>query len=368
MIIGSHVIVQDTTIIKYTMEDYALYLLKMTKDYIKHDCSNKTIYFWNEEESLWMSRDIENIRTYITKILIPYANTNPDHDIATKHYHMLKQNSKQMVILRICKPYIKSQCDDEFIRTYFNRKKGFLPIADNKVINLQTGEIRVRVREDYFTKTTTSCITQLTTERREFVLNYFSQILTKYNESKASDKYRDSLMFFIAYIFTNENHLKIIGHIFGSMDVGRTVFITLLRNMLGGLGGGSVSRLFVGKKTDEWFYNLRGKHMVCMYPIPKKKYNEDQILKISGGIIRDKNTIFSCVLVLETDNVYEFSDPELIKRLRCFNFCNLFQRDDSVKKDILSRVDDFFTVICEYAKIFYENDRKINWSDEVKTY
>lgn len=368
--------------VKTTDEDYALRILDVLKDDIKYDFYNGDIFFWSEKEGLWMEQKMRHLRTYITKILIPYIETSPDPDIVAEQSFIIKQDSKQSAIVRMCEPYIEQRRDDAFISTHFNRKKGFFPIADKKVINLRTGEVRNRIREDFFTKTTERHIYQLTPDRREFILNYFSEILTKENQDKASNKHRDCLLYFIAYIFTNENHLKLFGNLIGNKDAGKSLFLELLCEMLGEFGGWANARLFVEQKNtschDSELFNLRGKRMSCLSETSsKQKYNEDLIKKISGGDkvnIRgagEKKTVdelFACVLVLATNNVCEFSDPAFMSRLMCFNFCNSFKRDASVKEKMLVKIDDFFTIICEYAKTFYDNDRQIEWSDEVLAY
>jgi phage/plasmid-associated DNA primase len=397
--------------IKTTDEDYALFLLDALKDDILYDFYNKETFFWNEANGLWLEQKVKHLRTYISRVLIPYVETSPDPEVIAEQSFFLKQDSKQSAIVRMCEPYIEQRRDDAFISARFNRSKGLFPIADKKVINLRTSEVRDRKREDYFTKTTERKLQQLTPERRQFILDYFAQVLSKpiKEEEKKEEtaeeavgdlvndliaevaqdkpvpaiiKHRDCLLYFCAYITTGENHLKLFGNFIGEKDAGKSLFLELLCEMLGEFGGWANARLFVEQKNaschDSELFNLRGKRMSGLSETSsKQKYNEDLIKKISGGDkvnIRgagEKKTIdelFQTVLLLATNNVCQFSDPAFMSRLMCFNFCNSFKRDASVKEKMFKLIDDFFTVICEYAKMFYEKDRQIEWSDEVKSY
>lgn len=382
--------------IKTTDEDYALYLMESLKDDIKYDASSKELWFWDEEEALWREQKPKHLRTYITKVLIPYISGSPDPEIIEEQTKLLKSDAKQSAIVRMCEPYIEKRRDDIYISENFNRKKGLYPISDKQVIDLKTSIVRERTKEDCFTKTTNNKFVKVSDDERKEILQYYESLLTPKEGSEKEvfgndydkdekqkeehkvefEKHRDGLISIFAYAMTGENHLKKFPNFVGERDGGKSLCVEHHNAILGDFGGSANERLFVAQKNkschDSELFSLRGKRMVCLTETSTdEKFNENLIKKITGGDtldIRgagDKKTIkekFDTLLILATNNMCQFSDEAFKDRLVCYNFCNQFKKDASVPLRLAQLRNQYFSILVEYAKKFYDNKLQIEWS------
>jgi phage/plasmid-associated DNA primase len=386
--------------VKTTDEDLALYLLEQIKDSYLYHQNRGEIWFYNEEEALWRKQKARHLRTYITKILNPYIAQHPDPKERDALLNAIKSDGKQSSIVRTCEPYIEKRRDDEFIQSHFDRSKGIFPLADRLVVDLKTGVVRPRTKTDYFTKTTTRRIVHLTPEDRSYILGYYETVLTKKKtdeeleeEEKWSDerkrtvqealiKHRDCLISVMAYVMTGENHLKKFINFIGEADGGKSCFLEHHQNILGEFACQANKRLFVAQKNeachDSEMFNLLGKRLASLTETKDdQKFNEDLIKKISGkdkvnirgaGQLDTIDVLFDTVLLLATNNICQFADPAFMSRLLCFNFCNVFAKDATVPEKLRQNQDAFFTVLCEYAKKFYDNGMTFPISEQARSY
>lgn len=381
--------ISDLTIkedLKTTDEDYAKKILELLKDDLMYDPSTKKLFIYEPVQALWKERKPKHIRTLVSTLLIPYIMTSPDPKVIEEEVDTIKSDSFQSSIVRMCEPYIEARDDTLFIKNNFDRKKGILPIADVKTIDLRTSIVRERQKTDYFTKTTQRRKLTLTPEERQAVLDYFTSLLTLYvedktEEKKASDKLRDNLIMTLAHILTGEMLKKIFNFI-GKRDGGKSCFLDLIVALLEGFACWGNSRLFVAQRAksvhDSELFNLIGKKMCCLSETDKEeRYNEELLKKISGGDavnIRGAgeketiDTIFNCVLVIACNEPSQFNDPAFKSRLICFNFCNKFEKKADYLDILKSKVDYFFTVVVEYAQQFYKDGCQIKWENEVVNY
>jgi phage/plasmid-associated DNA primase len=379
--------------VKTTDEDYALYLLDTLKEDIKYDASCKELWFWDEDDALWREQKPKHLRTYITKVLIPYISQSPDPDIVEEQTNLLKSDAKQSAIVRTCEPYIEKRRDDNYISENFNRKKGLYPISNKQVIDLRTATVKERTKQDCFTKTTTNEYVKVSQEERKLIFDYYESLLTPkkgtdnevfgegYNKNpeihkQEFEKHRDGLISIFSYAMTGENHLKKFPNFIGERDGGKSLCVEHHNSILGDFGGSANERLFVAQKNkschDSELFSLRGKRMVCLTETSTdEKFNENLIKKITGGDtldIRgagDKKTVkekFDTLLILATNNMCQFSDEAFKDRLVCYNFCNQFKKDASVPLQLASLRNQFFSILVEYAKKFYDNKLNIEWS------
>lgn len=367
--------------IKTTDEDYALYILDKLKDDILYDSGNKQMIFWCEEEGLWREHDKTYLRTLISQILIPYIETSPDPKIIEREIASIKSNMRQSAITTMSEPYIKKRRDDEFITKNLNCKKGLFPIADKKIVDLRTGLIRDRRKDDYFSITTTNRIVDISAVRVE-LLKYYNDLLTTSDGILPSQTHRDCLISVFAYAMTSENHLKKFINFIGERDGGKSLCMSLHNNIMGPFGGCANERLFVAQKNksvhDSEMFNLWGKKMTYLTETKESDtFNEELIKKITGSDIvnirgacekKTSDVLFMTILFLITNKMCRFEDEAFKDRLLCFNFINKFEKDAKVPLRITELQNHFFTLLVEYAKKFYDNGMKIEWSSEVVKY
>ena len=121
-----------------------------------HNIKNK-FYIFSNSTLLWVEYNKDAILWEITKsILTPYITTNmiEDSKELTKALEMIKSSSKMASIVKFIMKKIQAHDESNFIDNHFNNVKGLFPTSDGKTIDLRNGISRDRVKEDYFSKTT----------------------------------------------------------------------------------------------------------------------------------------------------------------------------------------------------------------------
>lgn len=367
--------------LKVSDVDYAIYILDKLKDDIKFHTKLNQMYKWNSNVALWRPMKIENMISFIPDILIPHINTSPDPDQVQKEMSQIHSSSKQKSILYQLKNRIEMREDDDFIQNNFDVKKGLIPIKDNKTIDMRTCEVRQRVREDYFTKTTD----------REFkpnynkakIIEYYESILTNHlTKTKPSQEYRECFEKVIAYSMTGENNLKKFMNLIGNGDNGKSVFIELHQEIFNGFSTQGNKRTFISQKNqsnhDAEIMGLINSRFVSLTELKKKEsFNEELIKAISGGDTqnvrgcgsRDTITVlFSCVLWIATNELAKFENEQFKNRLLCIDFSNKFEKNPKYVEELKEMYDDFFTHLCLSAQKYYENGRSITFCPEIEDY
>jgi phage/plasmid-associated DNA primase len=372
--------------IKNTDEAYGKYLLKTLEGEILYSQKTGKMWAWNESEALWMKRDFSYIRTVMSR-LKDYILTSPDPEFIKEELDLIESDRKQSSILKVIIPYIKLRTDEEFIKDNFNKQGGLFPIANKKVVDLRTGQVVDRVKTHYFTKKTDNKIVEISEEDRAYIISYYESLLTSKQTiskmgTKPSKEHTDSLINSFAYALTGENNLKAFINLIGKKDGGKSLCIELHHKIFEDLSGMANDRVFVQQNNkavhDTEIYSLEGRRMICLSETDSKdSFREDLIKRITG---RDKVEIrraggsdtdefkFNCILFLATNNMCNFKDEAFKGRLVCFDFCNQFEKNETVPEKIFSLKDEFFTVLCEYAKKYYDNNRKIVWSNDTVKY
>lgn len=368
--------------VKNTDEAYGKYLLKTLEGEILYSEKTGKMWAWNESEALWVKRDFSYIRTEMSR-LKDYILTSPDPKFIKEEIEAIESDRKQSSILKVIIPFIKLRTDENFIKENFNQQGGLFPIANKKVVDLRSGQVVDRVKTHYFTKKTDNKIVNISEEDRAYIMGYYESLLTsKVTGTKPSKEHVDSLINSFAYALTGENNLKAFINFIGKRDGGKSLCVELHHKIFEDLSGMANDRVFVQQNNkavhDTEIYSLEGRRMICLSETDSKdSFREDLIKKITG---RDKVEIrraggsdndefkFNCILFLATNNMCNFKDDAFKNRLVCFDFCNQFEKNEAVPEKIFSLKNEFFTVLCEYAKRYYDNNQKIKWSSETVKY
>ena len=373
---------------------YGKYLYMRLKDGMKyHGVSNK-LYVYDEETRLWKQSQFEYLFHHIPSILIPLIETSPDPKIVENEKKRISSTPAQRSIIVQLKSHVCSHPDDAFIINNFDNKQGVFPIADNKVIELQTGIVRNRTKEDYFTKTTNRKIVPMEeASLHEYVFNYHRELLTVIKEDENGEKiyvyptpeHVECLLYCMAYMLTGENSLKKFINLIGTGDNGKSLFVQVYEDMIEGFAVNGNKRTFIKQKNDAVHdaekVKLLNTRMVILSELAENdEFNETFLKKMTGG---DKDDIrecggrgsesiqvrYSCIPLIATNQLPKISDDQAFRnRLLCFHFGNKFTPSDEKKKEVLSHLDLFFTNICHYAKKYYDNGKKIVISKEAEKY
>jgi len=340
----------------------------------KYHKTKKCFYMFNKESKLWVEyNEFSIFWDFIKDILPTYISEHhpPESDECKEGLSMIKSATKCGNIVKFIQNTIKAKNDDDFINKNFNLTKGILPVADGMTVDLKTGITRERVKEDYWTRTTERNILDEPDEK--FVRDYIKSIL-----STDDEKYVDCMIDTVGYMMTGENNLKQFYVLIGAKDTGKSLFVALLLQVFGFLGGMANDKVFKVKTQschDTEAFSLEGKRIASVSELGEnEKFNEELIKKISGGDFqnlrragsRDNEEVkFDCVLILATNEVPTFHEQAFAGRMRVFKFDNVFENNPVRRDEILANVDSFFTVFTRSAKRFYDDGMNIADCEQV---
>jgi phage/plasmid-associated DNA primase len=365
----------------------AEYFVKQQSADIKYNKQTDTLFVYKHKVCRWDDVSFDYLRLNIKDILTPYVEQfflkNADYTkeqikLVNCIFSGLGRTIFHNQLLPLIKQLIKSEYDDEFIRAHFNKKKGVFPLKNNKVIDLHTLTIRPMEKTDYFTlKGSCEYITDLSDEDVKFARTYIGEIL-----DTANDAYIDYMFYAIGYSLTGENCLKRFFCVLGAKDGGKSLFLKLLQKMFGFFGGTANDRVFNLSKAssvhDQEMFSLQNLRMACVSELSEHEiFNEKRMKGVTGNDIMnlrrcgsDKNELskFDCILWIATNELPSFKDDAFKERMRLFDFKRQFQKNAQKAAEIESKVDIFFTLACQYAKRFYDNQMTFADVIEIKNF
>ena len=332
----------------------------------------KELYVYDKESRLWILREKEWLRNIIVPILEPYFSQIEDEEAKEKCLENIKSSRKQSSILVRLSSIILHKKDDALMDCKLDKSKGLFPIRNGEVIDLKTCERRARTKDDYFTRTTNRQYRP--TPAENFVREYFKEILLT-----LSEKYVDMLLFVIGYSLTGENNMKLFFLLLGAKDSGKSLFLQILKAIFETFAGAVNDKVFKQSRTESVHnteaFELIEKRLAFVSELEEKEsFNEQLMKKISGGDdinIRgcgsDKNITvhFDSILMLALNEIPKFNESAFAGRMRVISFKNKFRDNIARKAEILSHIDDFFSVACQFAKKYYEAGMKFDDVQEV---
>lgn len=362
-------------------EDVADIIIKFlieSKNVYYHNCRKK-VYIFNDVLKLFEESDADKLMNFVSLVITPYCEEiiplfkgSPVNSILLcKFKSNLKTCAYQYGVKKIILNKIVDSSD--FIEDNFNKIAHLFPIANNKVINLQTLEVSDRVREHYFTYTTENIFNP--GYDRTKVIQYISEIL-----NTTEDHFINSFLQTFGYFLTDENDLKIFPILTGDGDNGKSVFLNLIKLIFGHSAIVASERVFFKQSSksvlDEELVPLIGKRLAYLSePDKNDHFNEKRIKQITGNdgktsirgaVGRTMEVALTCKLLLVCNQVPVFNDKEGFQnRLRIFPFSNHFDRDAEKVKYIMSLKDDLFNELCYQCKTFYDNEKTIKFSSEI---
>lgn len=376
--------------------DCAKYCYDEYKDNILYDEKVKSIFIFNEPTKKWKKIEKENFTIYFNDIILQYIylyfeNITLEEDekqtLLQKCINQHKSRGKIVSISRfIVDIIIQHKEDSDFIKTNFNQKRWFLPIRDNKVINIIKKEVRERRKEDYFTYHID--IDYKLNYDREYTLNYFGELIipnyhidnrTLKDLTEKELKYIDNLINCIAYGFTGDNNLKRFYVFLGNTNHGKSMLLNLIGNILNPIAS-SVNKKVFKKSSSESSHNqetfsLIDNRISFVSELEEKdSFDETLIKSITGkdeinirrcGGKENEKFILQTILLLITNEIPNFKCPAFSTRMKIFDFPNTFEKDTNKWEELLSKREDFFSLLIDYAYNIYNNNRNYTDVEEV---
>jgi len=262
----------------------------------------------------------------------------------------------------------------EEIMEIFDNNVDLYPLG-NSVLDFRTREIRERRFEDFFTYTNDTEYIPIEKRKQKEVDNYMKQIL-----DTEDPNYVKNVAQIMAYNLCGRNDLKKVVFLIGDGDNGKSVYTTI-NNSINKSQVLAPERAFI-KKTNESVLQtelvplIKKRCAIINEPEKGQKLNEGLIKTISGNdkkiSIRsggDKGyteRIISCKLVVILNKMIQIEcETGMTNRVLVIDFCNRFERDDDVKKELLSLKNHYFSYLVDILHEMYNNKFQIQYCQQI---
>lgn len=308
--------------------------------------------------SLWITDEakmfiIENINNSDIKNIL--------NDIIKKYtrYQYLKN------IINFLKILIN---DDEFIIKLDRTLNDYLPIRNNKIVNLRDGTVRYRTKDDLFTY---FCNVEPTETKTDLFKNFISSIMCDNDENI---KYLQKIL---GYCITGETSSQCFFIFYGAGSNGKSLLLKLLQKTLNKAYKTTSRKIFInsGRDAGPELCDIKNARLLGFSETKKNDILNDDIIKMITGNdqiqARElyKNPIlFTLIskLIMATNHKPSFDgcDRAMVRRLNYVPFIASFVDNPTLTNEYLinrdlennieSMLDEFFTFCLEGAKQWYQ--------------
>ena len=346
-------------LIKYLDNDISLNI------FLKLNCPNfykfgkGEYYIYNDENKLYEERDTEDSEIYISKNITSFMEKYKNLFENNKTYNILYKrytNNINQIILKLQ--------NNHDLKEQLNKKVGIIPIKNNKILNLDTLEIRERIKEDNFTF--------------EMPVNYKPN---DYNENEIKKYFED--------LFKNDKELIQIvlnlcksiiygirlRYIFvfqGDGNNGKSLFINLLKHIYSKFGSSVDKKVMISSDIGsnlttelEILENIRVGFL--SETKDEDKFNDELIKRLTGGDDISVRSLFKSHRVMKTNvslllctnhfPTFDKTEKSMLQRIMPIPFLNSFEINEEFKNKIETMYDDIFTYIIKYGMITTKFER-----------
>jgi len=310
-------------------------------------------YEWIEDKKLWIKKEPIFIRTKIYTIL---------KLINSSLYRIKKSlNRRGLHEVVICLSF-----DGKF-EEKLNKNYQYLPIKNNRVINLKTLNIRERKREDYFTVELN--VDYITTP----ILNaelYFKSLM-----NNNMDLY-NYLQRILGYCITGETMEKSLFVFHGAGDNGKSALIDILYLILGPFSTALSDKVILKKNTSnsttpELVALIHTRVGVLNESNEDSALNAERVKALSGCDTIQCNPKYKdefmfkphCKIILCTNNrpTFNSTDLAMVNRLKLVPFEAKFEvnrNNNNYIEEIKNKyLNEIFTWIAQGAALYYKEDK-----------
>jgi hypothetical protein len=343
--------------------------------YIKKNIKNifKNRLIINKNETGYIYDENIHIYIFLDKIKIIKHIKNKIYNFNCEMRELLKYLSNQKninIILEYIKKLdivIKNNFDNilyELLEKYknniiFNNTITHdLPINNNKIINLQNGEIRQRNKSDYFTDFVKYNYLNDYNEIPDFIKNIFNNNIEMINFFQQ----------ILGYILTGSNDLQCFIIFYGNGSNGKSTLLKLLELILGNMFQ-SMSLFELYKKEPEYLikkYNLLNKRLYILDECEKNMELDDRKIKF----LVDK--CYSKLILCTNYKPTFINNFSFTRRLVYIPFDITFVNnpieinEKKLIRNIKCDLNEFFTWIVKGSIKYYNNDLNTKFIEQLK--
>lgn len=353
-------------------------------------CIGKSCYIWDENMKLWNEStgsiliDISNMICNAYRHEIDKYNRKGRNDKVKELSKDLSRFSSHRNVEQVFK-YVREilACRNSDFVNEVNQKANLIPIRNGKVLELDTGTVRDRVKEDYFTF---ECNVDYLPEKNKLkhAQKFFTEIM---NGNKDDTKYLQKCL---GYCMTGESDGRCFLIFWGEGANGKSSLVELI-NMCMGKFFQPISKSVlintgkISSSAEPEKLKLIGARVAVFSETEKgEKLNEANIKQMTGkdtmtarGLYKDPinfKPVAKPIMMTNHKPIFNVDDTAILDRIKYIPFNARFVDDPKkgqFKKDVdfiesLSKkyLDEVFTWIARGAKMWYE-DKTLNPTENI---
>jgi len=361
----------------YNVADVLYYFYSDTYKYVKE--TNKWFIFINK---IWYEKDISfeiSLHKEFTQLLLNKINnlekllkTNLEQNIdkvkINENITLLKNTCKLIANSNFKNNIIKEARNIFYDETFYqkiNKQKMVMPLKNGKIININTLEVRDRVKDDIFSfEADVNYIPNLTQEQKEYANNYFSSLFIKPKQTKYDNETTQCFIDVLKNIISGKV-LRYIFFLIGEGKNGKSLLLNILNKIFSNFIDVINKSVVIQKKIDSALNTEIEKLEKCRLAYTseldsKHKLRKDLIKEITGSDKLNLRTLFksdvsitpTCTLFVITNEIGHVNlDEATIDRLMFFPFLNKFEVNGNKEKELLDNKDILFSYILQKGNL-----------------
>lgn len=296
--------------------------------------------FYDDAKALWVTRTHANLVVYVMDILreaveaeiksMPSLETIGTDRSELKAYNdkkkglvaLLKRVQKESVARSVLRTLMPMLEDTKEIFSRLNTIPYLLPLRNRQTLDLRTGEVRDRVREDYFS---VECpVLGVGNRYAEDVQNFVSYLWP-------SQEIRDYMQILLGFMLTGEACDRLFWIFYGPVANGKTAVTSIMERLMGPLAGSVDPNVLCKNRGDldvkpepEMEKFMKCRFVSVSETAKKASLNEAKIKKLTGNDSIGFRLLFS--------NEYKTFRSKA-KIVMSTNYCPTFSSDDEGMQD-----------------------------------
>ena len=340
--------------------------------------SKKSYFMYDNDIALWKEISVNEI---INNMALWIANTSGKILKETKEINKNDMNEIADIIKKYTKyQYLKNIVnffeslvrDDDFITQLDRTHNDMLPIKNNMIINLRTGEIKYREKEHLFTY---FCDVKPSDKSSDKFKNFISSIMC---DDEENIKYLQKIL---GYCISGESKSQAFFVWWGNGSNGKSLLLKLLKRVLNKAYKTANKKIFISNSKDNGaeLCDIKNARLLTFSETKKNDALNDDVIKMITGndeitaraLYKDPisfTLISKIILCTNHKPSFDGTDAAMIRRIQYIPFNarfvdepeennkNEYLIDRELENDLLKEeyINEFFSFCLEGIKLWYK--------------
>lgn len=331
---------------------------------------SRTIHKYNSEKKIWEQIERKNLVSVVSNVICDYASSLDDIAAKETLIKRMKKSSNSSPIATLFCDELKYVREEEFHKIA-DSNPYLLPFED-KVIDLRTGIVRPREKDDFITffvnRKYKEKISSKTEKRIEGIIKPLFNYIDDEGKTVFDEETYKMFVKALAYSCTGLVCEKSFFICIGEKDTGKSLIASLFSHIFGVNFCTTISKKLIATKgfqsnIEDYYSQVVQGHRFgyCVELSKEDNLFADTLKKITGGdrfayrpfggtTIPNATTQIKIWLFTNEMPKYDTSDAALVERMKVFPFKNVFERNDELIDKFKEECsDDLFSWFIRHA-------------------